>query len=292
MRMGGCGRLQRLRGIQRPAQLVVPPVERAVIAAPHLQADAQRLLQPFEPLRQRREQQAQPACFGLVPGRPDAQHGAPAGQHVQCRDLLGQQSRVPVDHRCHDREQLDPAGLGGQPAQRGISLEHLVLRRPEVPDLPHMIHHADPVDAGLLRLRGHLTQPHPQRSRTAVPSEIRDMQAHLHPCTLLTLTRPQAAGLDSSPRGARPSLVNGPASIQGLTTCPRETRQAAPDPPGKPHQERSRGKVPDSVTKRHLGPGKDGAISAVRHGVGSAAGLMCRRAEHGILLGEVQRRRH
>jgi glutaryl-CoA dehydrogenase len=194
---------RRLRGIQGAFQLVVLPVERAVILAPHLQADAQRLIEPFEPFGKRREEQAEPVCFGLVPGRPDAQHRPAARQHVQRGDLLGQQPRLPVDHRRHDREQLDPGGPRGQPAQRGVGLEHLVFWRPDVPDLPHMVHHANPVHATLLGRRGHLTQPPRQSRRTAVPREIRDMQADLHPSTLLNPNNPTCVRPAQAPGNRR-----------------------------------------------------------------------------------------
>jgi hypothetical protein len=52
-----------------------------------------------------------------------------------------------------------------------------------------MIHHADPVDTCLLRSLGYLAQAHPQRRRPTVPGEIRDMQTHSHPRTLLIIGR-------------------------------------------------------------------------------------------------------
>src|SRR4029077_18280962 len=80
----------------------------------------------------------------------------------------------------HDREQLDPAGDAGEETQRGIGLQHLVLGRAEMPDLPDVVHHADAVYPRLLGTPGYLTQPRAQLGRPAVPGEIRYVQAHLH----------------------------------------------------------------------------------------------------------------
>src|SRR5581483_5747125 len=69
---------QRRRRVQRPGQLVVLTLERRLVAAAHLLVDAQRLLQPLEPLGDRRERYPEPARLLLVPGRADTQPG-PAG---------------------------------------------------------------------------------------------------------------------------------------------------------------------------------------------------------------------
>src|ERR1035437_7045500 len=58
--------------------------------------------------------------------------------------------RVPLHDGSAHREQLAPFGLAGQMPERGVGLEHLVFRRPKVADLPYVIHHADPIEAGLL----------------------------------------------------------------------------------------------------------------------------------------------
>src|SRR5205823_10685086 len=60
---------QRLRGVQRALELVVPAVERAFVVAPHAQADLQRLLQALEPLGQWGKRNAQAAGLLPVPGR-------------------------------------------------------------------------------------------------------------------------------------------------------------------------------------------------------------------------------
>ena len=67
---------------QRSVQSVVLTFERAVVVAPHLPADVQRLLQPLQPLKGGGKEQAEPARFLLVPCRTDAQHRATAGAHT------------------------------------------------------------------------------------------------------------------------------------------------------------------------------------------------------------------
>jgi len=67
------------RMVQRPLQLVVLAAVRGLVAAPHLPADLQRLLQPLESLGNRRERDAEAAGLLLVPGRADAQPGTTAG---------------------------------------------------------------------------------------------------------------------------------------------------------------------------------------------------------------------
>ena len=100
---------QRLRRVQRPLKRVVLALVRLLVAAPHLQADLQRLLEPLEPLRDRRERDAEPAGLLFVPARPDAEPGPAAGQHVERGDDLGEDARLPVDHPGDQREQRGPS---------------------------------------------------------------------------------------------------------------------------------------------------------------------------------------
>ena len=74
MRLG-----DRLRPVQRSLQLVVLAVEGRLIAAPHLQADLQRLLEPLEALGDGRERDAQAARLPprSRPRRCPARHGRP-----------------------------------------------------------------------------------------------------------------------------------------------------------------------------------------------------------------------
>ena len=66
---------------------------RAVVVAPHLQTDLQRLLEPLEALGDGREGDAEPEVLPLVPGGSDPELGPPTREHVQGRDDLGQQAR-------------------------------------------------------------------------------------------------------------------------------------------------------------------------------------------------------
>ena len=128
--------------------------EGGVVPAPHLPADEDRLLEALEPLRDRREQQAEAGRLLGVPGGADAEDRAPARQHVERGHRLGEQAGLTVDDRGDHGEQLDPLGLRRQPAERGVGLEHLVLGRADVADLPEVVHDADPVEAAVFRVPG------------------------------------------------------------------------------------------------------------------------------------------
>jgi hypothetical protein len=86
---------QRLWGVDRRAELVVLACVRAYVVAPHLLDDLYGLLETFEPLGQRREGYAERSVF-LVPTRRRCRAWPAAGQHIQCRNDLGKQARVPV----------------------------------------------------------------------------------------------------------------------------------------------------------------------------------------------------
>jgi hypothetical protein len=58
--MIGGGPSERRGHAQRLGQLVVPPVEWAVVLVPHLQADLERLLQPLETFADRDHGHSQP----------------------------------------------------------------------------------------------------------------------------------------------------------------------------------------------------------------------------------------
>ena len=107
--IGGCGRVSGCGELSVSASAVVLPVERPVVVAPHLVHDLQRLLEPLEPLRQRRERHAERQVLALVPGGADAEHGPAAGQHVERGDDLGEQARVPVGDAGDEQLQLDGA---------------------------------------------------------------------------------------------------------------------------------------------------------------------------------------
>ena len=71
----------------------------------------------------------------LVPARADAEHEAPAGQHVERGDLLGQHDRVVLDHQAHARpdDQLLRRRRGeGQRDERVVRAAVLVLEHAAV----------------------------------------------------------------------------------------------------------------------------------------------------------------
>ncbi len=51
----------------------------AALTVPHAKGDPQGVLELLEPLAERREGEAETLRLGLVPGRADAQPGAPTG---------------------------------------------------------------------------------------------------------------------------------------------------------------------------------------------------------------------
>jgi hypothetical protein len=170
----------RQRRVEQPVEAVVLPHVRGLVAGEHLPADEQRLLQPLEPLGGRREQQAQAARLVGVPGRADAQHGPAAGEHVEGGHRLGQQTRFPVRDAGDQGEQLGPSGVRGEEAEGRVRLQHVVLGWADDPDLPEVVHHADPVEARLVGRRGHVGE-HGTDPRGAVgPGEVRDVQAKFH----------------------------------------------------------------------------------------------------------------
>ena len=76
-------RRKRLRRVERLAQLVVRPGIRLLAAVEHLPADLQRLLEPLEPLGERRVGDAEAEVLLLVPGGADPEDPPAAGEDVE-----------------------------------------------------------------------------------------------------------------------------------------------------------------------------------------------------------------
>jgi hypothetical protein len=140
-------------------------------------SDPQRLLQPLEALGQRRERDAQPAALLLVPGGADAEPGATARQHVQGGHALDQHARVPRRHPGDHGAKLDALRLAGREGQRGVGLEHLVLRRPEDGDLEEMVHNPQARQAGLLGVPGDPPEDPADARRPLGPGKVGDCQS-------------------------------------------------------------------------------------------------------------------
>ena len=101
-----------LRAVERPGQLIILPVVRAVVVAPHLQANLQDLFQTLEAFGQRWEEQVEAACLVLVPGGADAEPRPPTRKHVKGGDDLGQHPRAAVGRTGddgHERHAPGPA---------------------------------------------------------------------------------------------------------------------------------------------------------------------------------------
>jgi hypothetical protein len=153
---------------------------RRLVPAPHLQADLQRLLQPLEPLRDRRERDAQPAGLLVVPGRPDAEPGPAAGEHVEGGHDLRQDPGMPVHHASHQGDQLGAGRACRQVPERGVGLQHLALGRPDRADLEEVVHHRDEVESRVVRGAGDSGQVRPEPGWSARRGEVRDLQSNLH----------------------------------------------------------------------------------------------------------------
>lgn len=69
------------------------PGIRALLVAPHLEEDLQRLLETLEALLERWVGDAERQVFTLAPGRPDAEERAPLAEDVEGRDDLGEDAQ-------------------------------------------------------------------------------------------------------------------------------------------------------------------------------------------------------
>ena len=133
--------LERPRAVQGAVDPVVAALEARTVLGEHRAADRERLVEPVHPLADGREVEPVAAMLVLVPGRPESQHRAAAGQHVQRRDHLRQQGRVPVRDTRHERRELYLRGSLGERRERRVPLQHLVRLRAHALDLIEVVHH-------------------------------------------------------------------------------------------------------------------------------------------------------
>jgi hypothetical protein len=151
-----------------------------VALVPHPLHDLQGLLEALEPLGRRRERQAEPPGLRLVPRGPDAEHRAPAGEHVERADELREHPGLAVAHGRDPGQQLHARRARGEVAQRRVRLQHLVFRRPEHPDLPDVVHHADAREAGVLGGGGDPGEVLGEPFRARGIGEVRNVQTDVH----------------------------------------------------------------------------------------------------------------
>ena len=155
-------------------------LETRLVALPHLQAQAEGVFEPIEPLGDGLKRDAEALRLVFVPPRTDAEHPAAPGQHVQCRDDLRDDTRVPVDGARDDRHEPRTGRVGGEVAEGGVGLEHVLLGRTDRLDLEEVIHHADEVEPALVGGARDLRKRRTDLFRAARPREERDLEADLH----------------------------------------------------------------------------------------------------------------
>ncbi len=131
-----------------------------------------------------REGQAETDALLLVPRGADAEHGAALRQHVEGRDLLGEQARLAVDGGRDPREQLDRLGDRGEEAEGRVGLEHLVLLGPDHADLPDVVHDRELGEADVLRRARRAHEVVDEGGGAAAPREVGEVQSQMHPPTL------------------------------------------------------------------------------------------------------------
>ena len=71
-------------------------------------------------------------------------------------------------------------GVGGDEAERGLSLEHRRLGRAEAADLEEVVHDPDRVEADVVGGARHARERRTDRGRAAGPGELVDLKAELH----------------------------------------------------------------------------------------------------------------
>ena len=102
-----------------------------------------------------REVESQALVLHVVPGRTEAEDGAPAADDVERRDDLGQMRRVAIGHAGHHGAQADARGPGRQRAEQRVRIEHRRARAAHRRQLVEVVHHPDRVEPGVLRRRCH-----------------------------------------------------------------------------------------------------------------------------------------
>jgi len=99
---------------------------------------------------------AESLVLDVVPGTPDSEHGAAAGDDVQRRDDLGEDAGVAVGHPGDQSAELDSLGTRGQGSQQRVCLQHWLVGTAHGRQLEEVVHHPHRVEPGLFRGHGEL----------------------------------------------------------------------------------------------------------------------------------------
>ena len=149
--------------------------------------DSPDLAHKLEVLRGRGEGQAETHALLLVPRGTDAEPGAPLREHVEGRDLLGEQPGLAVDGGRDPGEQLHLLGDGREEAEGRVGLEHLVLLGPDHADLPDVVHDRELGEADVLGRPRRADEVVDEGGGAAAPREVGEVQSEMHPPTLRPL---------------------------------------------------------------------------------------------------------
>ena len=100
---GGRGWVIGRRLADRLGQLVVLALERAVVVAPHLEADLQRLLEPFEALGGRRERDAEAPCSRSYQAAPMPSSPRPPDSTSRVATVFASRPGMAIRHAGHEQ---------------------------------------------------------------------------------------------------------------------------------------------------------------------------------------------
>lgn len=161
-------------------QLVVLSGKGAVVAAPHLQADPQRFLQPLETLGQWRKGHAEARVLALVPCRAEAEFRTALREHVERGDDLGEQAGVPVGHARDQQPQAQCRGQAREEAERRVAFEHRVLWSARHLDLEIVIHQRERAHSDFFRRARNVRQPRRDAVGAGRPCELGNVKIEIH----------------------------------------------------------------------------------------------------------------
>ena len=86
----------------------------------------------------------------VVPGGPEAEHGATTGDRIERRRQLREERRVAVRDPGDERSELNAARLTGERRQGRPALEHRLVDGSDAADLLDVVHDRDEAKPALL----------------------------------------------------------------------------------------------------------------------------------------------